>query len=114
MANLCIDIDHDGGPSVHKCEVRTARKQHTCCECGETIEPGRKYEYVRGKWEDRWSEYKTCARCANVRRDFFNSYVYGQCVEDFREWHGFDYRDGIPPDFAPCRQRGSVSVPLDV
>ena len=104
MRNACIDIDHGGGPRVFRTEVRTARKHHMCCECGETIEPGRKYEYVRGLWEDDWNEYKTCARCANIRSDFFNSYIYGHCVEHFQEVHGFDYRDGIPKDFAPCQK----------
>jgi len=29
--------------------IRTARKEHECCECGETIKPGQRYEYVAGR-----------------------------------------------------------------
>lgn len=112
MRTSCIDIDYDSGPACIRVEVRKARIPHVCCECHETIEPGRKYEYVRGLWDDHWGTYKTCARCANVRADYFNSYIYEHCVEHFREVHGFDYRDGIPKDFAPCQKRRTPGVPV--
>lgn len=47
--------------------VRIARKQHKCCECGSTIDPGEKYEHVKGLWYDDWEEFKTCMTCANIR-----------------------------------------------
>lgn len=102
MSN-CIWVDVDEAPSVFSETVRTARKPHKCEECRETIQPGSKYLYESGCWDGSWSSFSTCARCANVRRDYFKGgWLYGNCVEDFRETFGFDYRDGIPKDFAPC------------
>ena len=87
----------------HVSEVlRKARKPHNCCECGDTIAVGDTYEQTKGRGEGGWEAYKTCARCVNVRNDFFVSWIYGMMVEAYQEEHGFDYRDGIPADFTPC------------
>lgn len=62
------------------------------------------HERVTGLWEGKWDTFRTCARCANIRRDYFCSWVYGAAVETFKEAFGFDYRDGIPTDFDPCKE----------
>ncbi len=85
-------------------KLRRARKAWECCECCETIQPGDLYEHMRGLYEDEWDTYRTCARCCNVRKDFFVGHVFACMVEDFQGAHGFDYRDGIPADFTPCGQ----------
>ncbi len=49
----------------------TARKEHECCECGETIKIGDKYWYFVGCWNDGYHDdydnyfgaYKTCSQC---------------------------------------------------
>ena len=49
-----------------------------------------------------WGSYRTCAHCTNVAEDFFRGRVLAMMVENFKDAHGFDYRDGIPADFTPC------------
>lgn len=100
----CIYIDDYDPATVHSTKTIRARKEHTCTECGETIKVGLLYEAVRGKWDGRWDYFKTCARCVLVRSDYFVGWLYGGMVENFLEAHGFDYRDGIPPDFTPCNK----------
>lgn len=46
---------------------RKARKDHTCCECAETIPAGQKYTYSHGVWDGHGNSYKTCLHCAGVR-----------------------------------------------
>ena len=91
---LCVDTQ-DGLPRVNKTERRIARKPHRCCECGEEINPGDQYEYVRGIWGDGWFTFKTCRACAEIRQDFMScGWTYGQlwthlrCVYDGEEWVG--------------------------
>lgn len=104
MSTSCIVADYGEPADFHREKLVRARKGHTCGECGETIEPGDLYERVTGLWEGEWLRNKTCARCVNVRTDYFDAWVYGALVEDFYAEHGFDYRDGIPEDFAPCKE----------
>ena len=47
--------------------MRTARKQHQCCECHDTIPIGSKFEYTSGKWDGQIKAFKTCAYCAALR-----------------------------------------------
>lgn len=102
--NNCCCIEQDTAPEAHVEKLRCARKPHVCDECHETIPTGALYEYVWGKWDGSMSVYKTCARCVNIRTDYFTcGWNYTQLVEHFRECFGFDYRDGLPPDFAPCK-----------
>ena len=55
-------------PAVFKEDWRTARKQHKCCECGASIALGEHYHFAKGKWDGEWYEYKTCERCADLRK----------------------------------------------
>lgn len=101
-AGNCIYIGDYNEPDVYNAKLRRARKPRVCGECGDAIERGDIYEHVTGLWDGRWDKHDTCARCVNVRTDFFRGWLFGQMVEDFMDAHGFDYRDGIPADFAPC------------
>ena len=106
MSN-CIYLDTDEFCAlVYTARTPRARKKHKCCECGDDIQPGDLYENFRGMFpeHDSWSQYKTCARCVNVRTDFFKGWMFESMVDDFMEVHGFDYRDGIPADFTPCAE----------
>jgi hypothetical protein len=101
----CIDVyDGDVPAECFSEKLVRSRTTHHCGECGDPIKPGSLYERARGKWEGDWSTHKTCARCVNVRADYFRTWFYGHMVEDFRKTHGFDYRDGIPEDFGPCQK----------
>lgn len=46
-----------------------ARKQHRCCECHRTIEPGEHYENIRGVCCGEMVIMKTCPFCVRVRDD---------------------------------------------
>ena len=44
-----------------------ASKNHTCCECRNTIKCGERYQYIKGLWDGTWAAYKTCEPCADLR-----------------------------------------------
>lgn len=72
-----------------------ARKEHPCCECGETITVGERYEYVFGKWDGYLDTYRTCMTCVNIRRDVCcNSWTFTTLREDIWEVYGVDYVTG--------------------
>ena len=104
MTGNCVYTDAaDYTADVHSEELRRARKEHTCTECGDRVPPGDLYEHVSGLWDGSWHRFKTCARCLNIRADYFpHGWMYGDMVEDFYASFGFDYRDRLPADFAPC------------
>lgn len=86
----CCPLSNDGeGPSCSSVKTRTARKEHRCYECRETIPAGVKYEYVSGIWDGRADSYKTCLSCVEIRQHFACSggWIYGelwsQLVESF-------------------------------
>jgi len=66
----CIYVEDYDEPEFYSATERKARKEHSCCECGRTIEPKEKYEHVSGKWDDIQT-YKTCLDCVSVRKSFF-------------------------------------------
>ncbi len=102
MPDNCIWVDEGESYDHGSVAVRTARKDYVCCECGDAIPAGSKYEDFWGVYDGQWDNHRTCARCAQVAIDFFRGRIFGQMVEYFSEDHGFDYRDGIPADFTPC------------
>lgn len=58
----------DDPPDVYRETVRRARKPHRCCECSRTIAAGERYQYASGVWDGRGDAFKTCIRCAALRR----------------------------------------------
>ena len=101
MSN-CIYTDADESYEIGEAKLRKARKEWVCCECDDPITPGDLYEHFKGRYDGMWDQFRTCARCVNVRTDFFRGWFFTMMVEDFKDAHGFDYRDGIPADFTPC------------
>lgn len=75
----CIVL-HEGNP--------TARKQHTCSECGRTIRVGETYENACLLYDGTKSTSKTCVHCQEVRRWLSREcggWCYGGVEEDIAE-----------------------------
>jgi hypothetical protein len=54
-------------PEFYVAEHRRARTAHRCDECQRSIEPGERYEHVRGKWDGQVGSFDTCTRCLALR-----------------------------------------------
>jgi hypothetical protein len=79
------NFDETPGADVFDESSRRARKTHVCCECGQLINPGERYQYVRGLWDGAWQSFKTCEICVRIRRDIFPcGYEYGTLREFLR------------------------------
>ena len=64
---MCSADDADMPAFCHE-ETRTARKQHTCCECRRIIQPKEKYQHISGRWDSMVASYKTCQHCLVVQK----------------------------------------------
>ena len=84
---MSCEIDHEWGknPECFSAKNRKARKEHTCCECGETIPKDALYRYESGIWEGEPQDYKTCLDCISVRDTFFCGFVFRSVWEDMRD-----------------------------
>ncbi len=68
---VCCPLDGgEGGPSCSTQVVRTARKEHRCCECREVIPVGVRYEFFSGIWDGYADSHKTCLSCVEIRNHF--------------------------------------------
>jgi len=86
-----IDPSYDT-PEFYTEMMRTARKEHICCECREKISPGKKYEIVSGKWNGEFNSYKTCLGCKRIREHYCPSgWYFGELRETLIECLDFDY-----------------------
>lgn len=59
-------------PIIFYVTLPKARLVHICCECGDTIEKGSRYEYIKGLWRNcdctrEWRTFHTCLDCSSVR-----------------------------------------------
>lgn len=54
-------------PSVQTIVHRVARKDHLCCECRSVIPRRAIYELTEGLWDGKWSSFRTCIACVEVR-----------------------------------------------
>lgn len=87
-------VDVDGRADVYREKVQTARKSYKCCECGEEIKPGQKYNYVFGVWEGMPDTYRTCLPCNNIRERYcFHGFYFGNLRDQIRGCLGFDYTE---------------------
>jgi hypothetical protein len=82
----CIYDGDNDGPSVSMTRMRKARKVNRCTECREAIRPGETYEHTTGCWDGRWSSFKTCLPCVEIRGALFcegwtYSAVWGRIAE---------------------------------
>ena len=63
--------------------TKRAAKDHRCYECLETIKRGDRYEHASGLWDGRWSTFKTCLSCVEIRDHFScDGWLFGQLWED--------------------------------
>jgi hypothetical protein len=62
--------------------IRKARKGYHCCECGEPIVPGQKYEHTSSLFDGSWSRHHTCLPCAAIRDRYCPyGFYYGELRE---------------------------------
>lgn len=64
MECYCEPMEADESCPVWQVSWRKAKKEHKCCECGDTIKPGERYEYIFCIFEGEVDNYKTCEFCA--------------------------------------------------
>ena len=97
----CPLFGGERGPSCSTTKVRTARKEHCCVECRETIAAGTKYEYASGVWDGMPDSFKTCLSCVEIRNHFACSsgWEYGSVWAQLEESFFPDMRAG-----GPCMQ----------
>lgn len=90
MSGCTCMIDGSGGEyfegKLQHIEIRTARKQHQCCECGKPISPGDKYEYVVYLFDGRWDADRTCSICKEIRDCYCCSWLRGGVWDTMREY----------------------------
>lgn len=98
MVTCCpLQGSDEGGPKVHEQSHPIARKEHQCCECGETIAKGVKHELVKGLWDGGWDTYRTCLMCEEIRDHFAcDGWIYGQVWNDIEENFFPDMKCGGP------------------
>lgn len=65
-----------------------ARKQHSCENCGRTINQGEKYHRYDGIYDGRASAWKTCGHCSALTNVFnlWDIYDEGIGPDEIGEW----------------------------
>ena len=91
----CSAVGAGDENEFHQDEWRTARREHRCCECHRTIEPGEYYERVTLRSEGEFSRFKTCLGCYRIRMRWMpGGWWYGCVAESIAECIGFNYVTG--------------------
>lgn len=85
-ADVCLDHDADCENEFYRESICVARQPHTCCECGNAITPGMKYERVSGKSEGVVWTSKSCLLYMEIRKTFIcGSWIFGNLWESIRD-----------------------------
>lgn len=92
--------DCDDGPTVMREVIRRARKQYRCCECGNHIEVGNRYEYVTGIWDGVGQTFRTCLDCVEARKIYVDQLDRHDCLPCFGELY-----EGWAPCELPLHHR---------
>jgi hypothetical protein len=93
------DYDGDQPEFYNSGEVKRARKQHRCGECGGPIFVGEPYDWAIGKWDGRVNTHKECVACVEMRQwaeisvPCFCCNIWGELHEHIREMVGVVRRD---------------------
>ena len=75
-------------PGFYREDKRTARKSHTCCECGITITPGQRYVSIAGKGDGKFWSDSMCEICMKIVKEMFPcGYFVGYVWENVHEAH---------------------------
>jgi hypothetical protein len=70
-------------PSVYRDEMRKAKKPYECCDCRATINPGDRYLYVFGVWDNHASTHRMCVLCEDMRQQCeFACAPFGELAND--------------------------------
>lgn len=87
MMECSIDYDGDGEKLENATETFPhARKAHVCDECGDAINIGDEYQYVKGICGGDLHTYQTCMTCYEIRTALFcNSWRYGGMWDDIHD-----------------------------
>lgn len=96
---MCCPLSSSDGdhPACSSTCIRTARKDHDCCECDDGIKKGDKYEYISGIWDGSPDAYKTCLSCAEIRDHFAcDGFLFGHLWSDLAENFFPDMKAGGP------------------
>lgn len=73
----------------------TARKRHTCRECGSLIMPGEKYQLYKCVGEGAIFTSKTCVTCVAIRNRYCpNGWYMGELRVRLWDCVGMDYITG--------------------
>ena len=92
MISCDCSYECEVGSDVYQSTTRTARKKHKCCECGEVILPGDKYEDVSGLCDGDWFRAKTCIPCVRIRTNYCpHGFSHGELREQIFECLNFYY-----------------------
>jgi len=84
-------------PKLYECKIRTARKSHTCCECGGEILSGYLYYFHRGLWTWGFRQYKTCTKCELLSLKLAKALPCGESIPFgglYEEWAEFEENKG--------------------
>jgi hypothetical protein len=94
MINCDCSCDEGERVRCSRVTIRTARKPHQCCECGEPIVPGQRYEDATGiDCDGDAYGYSTCLTCKAIREHYCpHGFIYSCLAEMIRDCLGFDYR----------------------
>ena len=88
MNSCCITVDYDGPICPRDRNVK-ARKEYTCCECGDRIKKGTLHRVYSGLWDEKWETYRFCMTCTRVGHDYFcGGWAFGQLWYDLAEYLG--------------------------
>lgn len=90
--------DYDPPSVWSETNIKAARKQHKCEECGRTIEAGEPYNYVWGIWDGYDQTFKTCQNCKALR-DFVTISTPCYC------WAHGDSFEGLKEHLWECHKR---------
>jgi len=96
-------------PKAFVTKTRKARKLHICCECNHAINPGEKYQYSSGIWDEPTS-FKQCLDCHQITlgASANDKYNEGVPLGDLREhcfefmssdYEGREFVSGMAEDF---------------
>lgn len=81
----------DDGPTIYWESRPVARKEHTCYECGSTIDVGEEYYRISGVWDGLFYTFKQCQICKNVWEEAIAEGFECICFGELWETVGSEY-----------------------
>jgi hypothetical protein len=98
MTAACCPLSScDESATVYNQDERTARKDHACFECGETIPARSRYEHISMLFDGHWDSFKLCLSCREIGDHFTcGSRTLGILWEELEEYFFPDMKAGGP------------------